>query len=88
MPLRILKWSQADQVAWIKSYLADGMPGGDELAMLVLNKSSTVLPLLEQEIEAILHAKLPEITAAKYWFSEKTNIQSEYPQRLRQAVAG
>jgi hypothetical protein len=59
LPLRILKWSQADQVVWLKSYLADGMPVGDELTMLVLNKSSIVLPVLEQEIEDILHSQFP-----------------------------
>jgi hypothetical protein len=57
---RILKWSEAEQVAWLKSYLAEGMPPGEGLTMLVLNKSLIALPLLEQEIEEILHSKSPQ----------------------------
>jgi hypothetical protein len=60
LPLRIVKWSPSEQVAWLKSYLADGMPGGDELPMLVLNRSSIVLPVLEQEIEEILRSSAPQ----------------------------
>jgi hypothetical protein len=56
---RILKWSDADQTAWISSHLDQGMPPGDVLTMLVLNKSSLTLPLMEKKIEQVLHSASP-----------------------------
>jgi len=61
LPRRIVKWSEAEQTAWLNSYLSDGMPQpfGDALARLVLNKSSITLPLLEKKIEEILQSPSP-----------------------------
>jgi hypothetical protein len=58
---RILKWSEADQVSWINSTLDKGMPVdlGGVLNMLVLNKSSLTLPLIEKKIEEVLQSASP-----------------------------
>jgi hypothetical protein len=56
---RILKWSEAEQTAWISSYLDQGAPPSDVLAMLVLNKSSITLPLIEKKIEEVLGSASP-----------------------------
>jgi hypothetical protein len=58
---RILKWSEADQVSWINSTLDKGMPLdlGGVMNMLVLNKSSLTLPLIEKKIEEVLHSASP-----------------------------
>src|SRR5438128_4454350 len=56
---QILKWSEADQTAWINSYLDQGMPPSDVLTMLVLNKSSLTLPLIEKKIESVLQSVSP-----------------------------
>jgi hypothetical protein len=57
---RILKWTETEQIAWLNTYLGDGMPPSDALAMLVLNKSSIALPVLEKKIEEILGSKSPQ----------------------------
>jgi hypothetical protein len=47
---------------WITSDLDHGMqaePGGDVLTMLVLNRSSLALPLIEQKIEQVLRSPNP-----------------------------
>jgi hypothetical protein len=75
---RILKWTETEQVAWLNAYLADGMPPGDALAMLVLNKSSIALPILEKKIEEILGSKSPQ---------ELFNNPSADPQRVADLAA-
>jgi hypothetical protein len=56
----MLKASEAEQIAWINAYLARGMPVKDPdagiLTMLVLNKSTVALPLIERKIEQILRS--------------------------------
>lgn len=56
---RILNWAEADQIAWLTSHLDNGMPPGDAFAMLVLNRSAIVLPVLEKKIEDIVRAANP-----------------------------
>jgi hypothetical protein len=59
LPTRILGWRESDQVAWINSYLAEGLPPGvraEALGMLVLNKTALTLPVLEKRIEEILRS--------------------------------
>jgi hypothetical protein len=56
---RILKSTEAEQTAWLKSYLDHGMQPSDVLSMLVLNKSSLALPLIEEKIEEVLHSPSP-----------------------------
>lgn len=60
LPRRIVKWSEAEQTAWLNSYLSDGMPQpfGDALARLVLNKSSITLPLLEKKSKKSFNPRL------------------------------
>lgn len=56
---RIVNWSEADQVAWINTYIAEDMPPGEALTMFVLNRSSVALPVLEGWIERILRSPSP-----------------------------
>jgi hypothetical protein len=55
---RIVGMSEESQVAYARWYLAQGMPtdGGDAFAVLVLNRSSLVLPILEAKIEELLNS--------------------------------
>jgi hypothetical protein len=59
LPRRILKWTEGEQIGWLNSYLREGMPVDDTPGMLVLNRSSIVLPVLEHEIEEILSSSSP-----------------------------
>jgi hypothetical protein len=61
LPFQILKWSPADQTAWINMALEKGMPNdmGGALNALAAAKSSLTLPLLEEKIEQVLHSKSP-----------------------------
>jgi hypothetical protein len=60
---RMLKASEAEQTAWINSDLDRGMPTVDPdasvLTMLILNRSSVALPLIEQKIEQVLRSPSP-----------------------------
>jgi hypothetical protein len=60
---RMLKASEAEQTAWINSDLDRGMPTVDPdagvLTMLILNRSSVTLPLIEQKIEQVLRSPSP-----------------------------
>jgi len=58
---RILRMSEADQIAYISMDLDQGMPVDlyDPLGMLVLNRSSLVLPMLEKKIEGVLRSPNP-----------------------------
>jgi len=58
---RILKWSEADQVSWINTTLAMGIPPelGGALGSLAANKGSLTLPLIEQKIEEVLRSQSP-----------------------------
>jgi hypothetical protein len=59
---RLLKASEAEQIAWVNSELDRGMPAkpnADTLTMLVLNRSSVTLPLIERKIEQVLRSPSP-----------------------------
>jgi hypothetical protein len=53
---RLLQASEAEQVAWINSYLRAGMPPSDEFGPLAGSKPDIVLPLLERKIEEVLRS--------------------------------
>lgn len=57
----ILKVSNTDQIKFVQSALDRGLPTelGDTLAMLVLNKSTLTLPLIEKKIEEVLASPDP-----------------------------
>jgi hypothetical protein len=59
---RILKWSEAEQIAWVNSTLTQGLPSdlGGILQGLADSKSALVLPLIEQKIEQVLRAGSPQ----------------------------
>jgi len=61
-PFQLLKWSEAEQSSWIQSDLDRGMPTdlGDALTMLILNRSSVTLPLIEKKIEQVLASASPQ----------------------------
>jgi hypothetical protein len=61
LSFQILKWSAADQTAWINTTLDKGVPTslGDALGALMLAKSSLTLPLMEQKVEQVLQSKFP-----------------------------
>jgi hypothetical protein len=61
LAFRILKWSGADQTSWINATLDKGLPPelGDVLGALIVGRSSLTLPLIEQRVEQVLHAKSP-----------------------------
>jgi hypothetical protein len=80
MSRRILKWSEADQIAWVNSYLREGASAPTEpLAMLVVNRSSLAVPILENEIENILHSTSPH---------ELLSDPSADPQKVVNIAAG
>jgi hypothetical protein len=58
---RILHMSEAEQIAYVNSDLSKGMPVDQygPLGMLVLNRSSLVLPMLERKIEEVLRSPTP-----------------------------
>jgi hypothetical protein len=58
---RILSMSDGDQVAYVNSDLNQGMPIDKygPLRMLVLNRSTLVLPIIEQKIEDVLRSASP-----------------------------
>ncbi len=53
----ILRVSEAEQIAFVRSVLDQCIPPGDTLTLLLLNRSSLALPLIERKIEEVL--KLP-----------------------------
>lgn len=57
---RILDWSEQDQIAWIHSYLSDGMPPSEVIATLAVAKSFITLPLLESKVEEVIKSKSPK----------------------------
>lgn len=58
--MRLLKSSEADQIAYLNGYIAEGIPTPNEDAqVLVLSKTSLFVPMLEQKIEEILHSGSP-----------------------------
>jgi hypothetical protein len=58
---RLLKSSEADQIAYLNDYIAEGMTTPtDDAQILVLNKPSLFAPMLEQKVEEILHSRPPE----------------------------
>jgi hypothetical protein len=59
LPSKILTLSDAEQVAFTNSYLDQGMPVGEDFILLVLNRSSLVLPILEMKIEQVLKSPNP-----------------------------
>lgn len=59
---RLLEASEAEQTAFIKSALDQGMPSGlgDRMTVLLRNKGSLVLPILEAKIEQVLGSNNPQ----------------------------
>lgn len=56
----ILRKSEAYQIAFIRSDLDQGMQGdNDPPVMLILNRSSLVLPMIEKKIEEVLKSPNP-----------------------------
>lgn len=62
-PLRreILKWSEDDQISWLNSTLALGLPPDLDGALysLTASKSSLTLPVIEKRIEEVLKSNAP-----------------------------
>jgi hypothetical protein len=58
---RILRMSEADQVSYVNSRLDQGLVGVDDDAIdvLVLNRSSLVLPMIEKKIEEVIKSRSP-----------------------------
>jgi hypothetical protein len=58
---RILRMREADQIAYINLELDRGMPVDQNgpFGMLLLNRSSLVLPMLETKIEEVLRSPNP-----------------------------
>lgn len=58
---RILRMNEADQVSYINSRLDRGLATGenDGLVILILNRSSLVLPIIEKKIEEVLRSTSP-----------------------------
>jgi hypothetical protein len=58
---RLLQASEAQQIAFVKSALDRGMPPdlGDQMSLVLLNRSSLVVPLLEEKIEQVLKSDDP-----------------------------
>jgi hypothetical protein len=55
---RLLKSSEADQIAYLNNYIADGTPGdNDDVEILVRSKTSLFVPILGQKIEEILRSR-------------------------------
>jgi hypothetical protein len=53
---RLLKSSEADQIAYLNRYIADGAPGdNDDVEILVRTNTSLFVPMLERKIEEILN---------------------------------
>jgi hypothetical protein len=58
---RLLRSSEADQIAYLNAYIAEGITTPSEDAqILVLSKPSLFVPMLEQKIEEILRSGSPE----------------------------
>jgi hypothetical protein len=59
---RLLRASEAGQIAAVNSALDQGMPPaqGDFIGLLITNKSSLALPLLEAKIEQVLRSANPQ----------------------------
>jgi hypothetical protein len=51
-----LKTSEAEQTAWMRDYVRRGMPTNDTVAMLILNRSGVVLPVIEAKSEEVLRS--------------------------------
>jgi hypothetical protein len=57
---RIVAMSEAEQIAFTNVTLDEGMQvNGEALAMLILNRSSLVLPMMEKKIEEVLRSQSP-----------------------------
>ena len=58
---RILELTDAEQVQFINASLEQGLPESraDQMTMLVINRSSITLPLIEEKIEEALNQPLP-----------------------------
>jgi hypothetical protein len=60
MPSKILTLSDAEHVAFTISYLDWGMPVGEDLPLLVLNRSALILPIPAKNIEQVLRSANPQ----------------------------
>jgi hypothetical protein len=58
---RILRMSEVEQIAYTSSALNHGLPADETgpLVMLILNRSSLVLPMMERKIEEVLNCASP-----------------------------
>src|ERR1035437_6006156 len=58
---RILELTDAEQIQFINASLEQGLPESraDQMTMLVINRSSITLPLIEERIEAALKQPSP-----------------------------
>ncbi len=58
---RLLEATEADQITFVKSALDQGMPPdmGGRMGLLLLNRSSLALPLLEAKVEQVLKSDNP-----------------------------
>ncbi len=59
---RLLQASEAEQTAFVKSALDQGMPAelGGQMILVLRNRSSMVLPLFEAKIEQVLKSSSPQ----------------------------
>lgn len=79
---KILELTDAEQIQFIRTALEQGLPEGsaDQMTMLVINRSSITLPLIEGKIEQVLKEPSPPQmfidTAAELIASLVTNKRS------------
>ena len=56
---RLLRASEAEQIAAVNSTLDRGFPPDNDIGLLMVNKSPLVLPLVEKKIEQVLKSASP-----------------------------
>jgi hypothetical protein len=80
---RILNASESEQTVWINSHLRAGMPANDGFLMVMLNRSSVVLPLMAAKIEEVLTSPAPLVC-----LDDKSVDPQQFVDRAAFAVAG
>lgn len=58
-PWRLLQAPEAEQIATVRETLDRGLPPDNIIGLLIINKPSLVLPILEQKIEQVLKSPSP-----------------------------
>jgi hypothetical protein len=58
-PWRLLRASEAEQIAAVNAALDHGLPPDNDIGLLILNRSGVVLPLIEHKIEQVLKSSSP-----------------------------